>query len=72
MLHSEGMYRLFRPDLEHPVTEDVLDAFSTIQAMPVPFVEPADVSAAVVFLASDESRYVTGLQMTIDAGAALN
>jgi len=72
MLHSEGMYRLFRPDLDHPATEDVLDAFSTIQAMPVPYVEPADVSAAVVFLASDESRYVTGLQMTIDAGAALN
>ncbi|ETB34333.1 oxidoreductase [Mycobacterium avium subsp. hominissuis 10-5606] len=71
MLHSEGMYRLFRPDLEHPVADDVLEAFSTIQAMPVPFVEPEDVSAAVVFLASDESRYVTGLQMTIDAGAAL-
>jgi NAD(P)-dependent dehydrogenase (short-subunit alcohol dehydrogenase family) len=65
------MYRLFRPDLEHPVTDDVLEAFSTIQAMPVPYVEPADVSAAVVFLASDESRYVTGLQMTVDAGAAL-
>ena len=71
MLHNEGMYRLFRPDLEHPTTEDVFDAFSTIQAMPVPYVEPADVSAAVVFLASDESRYVTGLQMTVDAGAAL-
>jgi SDR family mycofactocin-dependent oxidoreductase len=71
MLHNEGMYRLFRPDLEHPVTDDVLEAFSTIQAMPVPYVEPADVSAAVVFLASDESRYVTGLQMTVDAGAAL-
>ena len=49
----------------------MIDAFRTIQAMPVPYVEPADVSAAVVFLASDESRYVTGLQMTIDAGAAL-
>ncbi|MBZ4521872.1 mycofactocin-coupled SDR family oxidoreductase [Mycobacterium avium subsp. hominissuis] len=71
MLHNEGMYRLFRPDVEQPVTTDVLDAFSTIQAMPVPFVEPADVSAAVVFLASDESRFVTGLQMTVDAGAAL-
>jgi SDR family mycofactocin-dependent oxidoreductase len=71
MLHNDGMYRLFRPDLEHPVTEDVLDAFAGIQAMPVPYVEPADVSAAVVFLASDESRYVTGLQMTVDAGAAL-
>ena len=71
MLHNEPMYRLFRPDLEHPGTDDVMDAFSTIQAMPVPYVEPADVSAAVVFLASDESRYVTGLQMTVDAGAAL-
>jgi SDR family mycofactocin-dependent oxidoreductase len=71
MLHNEGMYRLFRPDLEHPTTADVLDGFSTIQAMPVPFIEPADVSAAVVFLASDESQFVTGLQMTVDAGAAL-
>jgi len=71
MLHNEGMYRLFRPDLEHPTTDDVLEPFATIQAMPVPYVEPQDVSAAVVFLASDESRYVTGLQMTVDAGAAL-
>lgn len=40
--------------------------------MPVPYIEPDDVSAAVVFLASDESRYVTGLQLTVDAGAALS
>src|SRR5271167_1237131 len=72
MLHNHGMYRLFRPDLEDPTTEDVFDAFGTIQAMPIPYIEPADVSHAVVFLASDESRYVTGLQMTVDAGAALN
>ena len=31
----------------------------------------ADVSEAVLFLASDESRYVTGLELTIDAGAAI-
>lgn len=71
MLHNRGMYRLFRPDLDQPGREDVLDAFASIQAMPVPYVEPSDVSAAVVFLASDESRFVTGLQMTVDAGAAL-
>jgi len=72
MLHNDGMYRLFRPDLEHPVTDDVIDAFGTIQAMPIPYIDPADVSHAVVYLASDESRYVTGLQLTVDAGAALN
>ncbi|MDQ1555934.1 MAG: hypothetical protein QOI02_936 [Actinomycetota bacterium] len=32
-------------------------------------VEPRDVSNAVVWLASDEARYVTGLQLTVDAGA---
>jgi NAD(P)-dependent dehydrogenase (short-subunit alcohol dehydrogenase family) len=39
-----------------------------MQAMPVPYIEPYDVSAAVVFLASDDSRYITGTQLRIDAG----
>jgi NAD(P)-dependent dehydrogenase (short-subunit alcohol dehydrogenase family) len=40
-----------------------------MQAMPIPFIEPQDVSQAVLFLASDESRYVTGLQFRVDAGS---
>jgi SDR family mycofactocin-dependent oxidoreductase len=71
MLHSDPMYRLFRPDLENPSREDVEGAFLTLQAMPVPFVEPRDVSAAVLWLASDDSRYVTGTQLRVDAGAYL-
>ncbi len=39
-------------------------------ALPVQLVEARDVSEAVLFLASDESRYVTGLEFTIDAGSA--
>jgi NAD(P)-dependent dehydrogenase (short-subunit alcohol dehydrogenase family) len=38
------------------------------QAMPIPWVEPVDISNAVLFLASDEAQYVTGLEFTIDAG----
>lgn len=68
MLHNEGMYRVFRPDLKSPTREEAEASFPAMQAMPVPYIEPQDVSNAVVFLASDDSRYVTGMQMRIDAG----
>jgi len=72
MLQNPSMYRVFRPDLEAPTREDAMLAFPVMQAMPIPFVEPIDVSNAVLFLASDESRYVTGLQFKVDAGALLS
>jgi SDR family mycofactocin-dependent oxidoreductase len=71
MLNSEPMYRTFRPDLENPTRDDALLAWPVMQSMPIPYVEPEDTSNAVCFLASDESRYVTGLQFKIDAGATL-
>jgi SDR family mycofactocin-dependent oxidoreductase len=71
LCHNEGIYRVFRPDLENPTREDAETAFTHFQAMPIPYVEPADVSNIVVFLAADESRYVTGQQICVDAGALL-
>ena len=71
MLHNEGMYRSFRPDLEAPTREDATPAFHVQQAMPIPWIEPVDVSNAVLFLASDEARYVTGMQLRVDAGGYL-
>jgi SDR family mycofactocin-dependent oxidoreductase len=71
MLQSDAMYQIFRPDLEKPTLEDARDAFHTQQAMPIPWVDPIDISNAVVYLASDESRYVTGTQHRIDAGSYL-
>jgi SDR family mycofactocin-dependent oxidoreductase len=37
-------------------------------SLPVRATEPADQANAVLFLASDEARYVTALAMTVDAG----
>jgi SDR family mycofactocin-dependent oxidoreductase len=71
MLQHEEMYQSFRPDLEHPTKEDAIQAFPVLNAMPVPWVEPADISQVVLFLASDESRYVTGQFIACDAGGHL-
>lgn len=71
MLQSEPMYRSFRPDLEHPTRADAEPVFYVQQAMKVPFIEPVDISNAVLWLASEEARYVTGMQLRVDAGGYL-
>ncbi|BBX30787.1 carveol dehydrogenase [Mycolicibacterium mageritense DSM 44476 = CIP 104973] len=71
MLQSEPMYRSFRPDLEHPTRADAEPVFYVQQAMKVPWIEPVDISNAVLWLASDEARYVTGMQLRVDAGGYL-
>jgi len=71
MLHSPPMYRAFRPDLHNPTRGDAEPVFPVIQAMPIPYVEPEDISEAVVFLASDAARYITGQQLRVDAGGFL-
>ncbi|WP_046731363.1 mycofactocin-coupled SDR family oxidoreductase [Streptomyces humi] len=71
MLQNESMYESFRPDLEHPTRADAEPSFAVQQAMPIPFVEPRDISNALLFLASDEARYITGTQLRVDAGGYL-
>lgn len=71
MLHNPTMYGMFRPDLENPRREDAEATFPVLNAMPIPYVEPSDISEAVVYLASDGARYVTGQQLRIDAGGYL-
>ncbi len=71
LIHNKELYQVFRPDLENPTREDVIPAFTYFQAMPIPYVEPVDISNAVLFLSCDESRYVTGQQLRVDAGSLL-
>jgi SDR family mycofactocin-dependent oxidoreductase len=71
MLQSSPMYKSFRPDLEDPQLKDAEPVFYVQQAMKVPWVEPVDISNAVLWLASDEARFVTGMQLRVDAGGYL-
>jgi NAD(P)-dependent dehydrogenase (short-subunit alcohol dehydrogenase family) len=71
MIMNEPTYRVFRPDLENPTAEDMTEPARALNALPIPWVEPADVSDAVLWLASDESRYVTGITLPVDAGMVL-
>jgi len=71
LLHNDGLYSLFAPDIENPTREDVIPAFTYFQAMPIPYVEPQDIANLSAFLASDRARYITGQQIRVDAGSLL-
>ena len=71
MLRNTETLRLFRPDLENPTVEDVSAEFQKTNAMPIPWLDPIDISNELLFLASDEARYITGVSLPVDAGYAL-
>jgi SDR family mycofactocin-dependent oxidoreductase len=68
MVIDDATIRHFLPDQEEPDFEDFKALMREPHILPVPWVEPVDVSNAVVFLASDESRFVTGVALPVDAG----
>jgi (+)-trans-carveol dehydrogenase len=71
MFMNEGAYKLFRPDLENPGPDDVAQVAQLVHALPVGWVEPEDISNAILFLVSDEARYITGVPLPVDAGALI-
>jgi (+)-trans-carveol dehydrogenase len=71
MIMNEGTWKMFRPDLENPGPDDMAPICQMFHTLPIPWVDPIDISNAVLFFACDESRYVTGVTMPIDAGSCL-
>lgn len=68
MIHNRSLYKQFFPNIENPTREQFAEAATSLNTLPVPWVEPVDISNAVLWLASDESRYVTGIGIPVDAG----
>jgi (+)-trans-carveol dehydrogenase len=62
------MIKLVRPELDNPTWEDSAEVLAKSNLLPVRWLEPRDVSEAVLWLASDVSRSVTGVTLPVDLG----
>jgi NAD(P)-dependent dehydrogenase (short-subunit alcohol dehydrogenase family) len=70
MIHNEATYSKFLPDRDGAdvSADDVAPVFQSLNLLPVPWVEPDDVSNAIMWLVSDAARMITGIQLPVDAG----
>jgi (+)-trans-carveol dehydrogenase len=71
MVMNEFTFKLFSPDKQNPTIDDFGPASQAMNALPIPWVEPVDISNALLFLASDEARYITGVTLPVDAGTVI-
>jgi (+)-trans-carveol dehydrogenase len=68
MLNNPGVFKMFRPDLENPTADDAHSGFVEHHLLKVPMIELEDVSNALLYLVSDEGRYITGITLPVDLG----
>jgi len=52
--------------------EETIPAMKSLNLLDIPFVEPEDISNAVLFLVADTGRYITGSSLLVDAGTTIN
>ena len=72
MVKNTHTYKLFRPELDDPQADDAEPAFAGLNPMGKAWIEPEHISNAVAWLASDQSYYVSGGQIPVDAGGAVH
>jgi (+)-trans-carveol dehydrogenase len=68
MIDNDAVAQAFAPDADHPTIQEFGELFTRLNLLPVPWCEPEDIANAVAWLAGDDSRYVTGIQLPVDAG----
>lgn len=77
MINNAATYELLAPGAGPAAANgsanapaDVVEAFKGINAMPVAWAEPEDITEAVLYLVADSGRYVSGTQLSVDAASA--
>ena len=69
MIQNESLKTLFGgPDLSR---EDYAAAMTSMNLLQIPWVDADDVSEALMFLASDSGRFLTGVALPVDAGVVV-
>lgn len=68
MIDNGAVARSFAPHAENPTIQDFGELFTDLNLLPVPWCQPEDIARAVAWLASDDARFVTGIQVPVDAG----
>lgn len=70
MMLNEAIQNLFAGKESGATPEEMWEVTETLNLLPNKWVEPVDVSNAVLWLASDEARYVTGIALPVDNSQA--
>ena len=70
MTLNDHMFHMMRPDLEHPTAEDMAPVMAGLHVQPVPWLEPEEVTRAVMYLVAEEAAHITGTVMDVSAGAS--
>lgn len=68
---NPAVYALYVPDTDEPTDEQFQERAASESPMGQPFVEPEDITRTVMFLSSDEARYVTGAVFPVDGGTSI-
>jgi SDR family mycofactocin-dependent oxidoreductase len=68
MFLNDEIYRIFRPDLDEPRFDDIVEAARMMHPLGIAHIEPIDVTNAILFLLSDAARYISGEALTVSAG----
>ncbi len=71
MVNNAPMRKLYLPEVSDPTPEDANEVMKEMSALPTGWMDSQGVSDAVVYLASDEARYITGITLPVDAGMML-
>ena len=70
MFHNPAMYKILTGN-DNASREEVAAILKPRSPMGVPWVDSSDISNAVIFLCSDEARYINGVNLPVDAGSAV-